>query len=339
MNWSKNAKSTARRFSKISAGAGYERVETVEAPGQFAARGGIIDFFPPATGQAIRLELWGDEIDSLRAFDVTTQRSTGKVESVRLTPPRETFLTPKRGKEVAEVAEKLLEKQLRVLASEDESAAEKLEERVGRDIEKLRDAAYFAGLSRYASLIYPDQPTLLEHLPENAVVIWAEPQRIESHIERLVEDDAAVREADAKSGAILQLPSSPLCEYSQLRQRAKKFRAAEFFAAPELLDGDDCETTISADVHLPPAFGGKLETMLDWLRARNRKNQTVVISTSHARRVREILADGSIQHVHLLDSISENVSGSVLIFPQRLATGFGFSTEEKIGGLWISDRQ
>src|SRR5262249_16375340 len=66
--------------------AGYERVETVTAVGQWALRGGIVDVFSPAGSLPVRLELAGDEVESLRTFDPTSQRSTGAV-ALFLIPP------------------------------------------------------------------------------------------------------------------------------------------------------------------------------------------------------------------------------------------------------------
>jgi transcription-repair coupling factor (superfamily II helicase) len=69
--------------------AGYERVSMVEAPGQFAVRGGILDVFPATRTEPVRLELFGDEVDSLREFDLTTQRSTRELPEVTLVPAAE----------------------------------------------------------------------------------------------------------------------------------------------------------------------------------------------------------------------------------------------------------
>ncbi|MGC1105658.1 MAG: transcription-repair coupling factor [Candidatus Acidiferrales bacterium] len=65
---------------------GYESTETVEMPGQFAVRGGIIDVFPPEAERPVRLELLGDTLESIREFDPNTQRSTGPLERVTLLP-------------------------------------------------------------------------------------------------------------------------------------------------------------------------------------------------------------------------------------------------------------
>jgi transcription-repair coupling factor (superfamily II helicase) len=73
-------------------GAGYERKPTCEMPGQFAVRGGIIDIFPPEGLQPVRVELLGDTIESIRAFDASTQRSVSPVERATLLPLSEFVL-------------------------------------------------------------------------------------------------------------------------------------------------------------------------------------------------------------------------------------------------------
>lgn len=72
---------------------GYEPVNTVIAPGQFARRGGIIDLWPPSESLPVRLEFFGDSIDSLRNFDPATQRSANKIEQLLISPARE-FILP-----------------------------------------------------------------------------------------------------------------------------------------------------------------------------------------------------------------------------------------------------
>ena len=68
---------------------GYCRAETVEGVGQFAFRGGIFDVFPPSLSRPVRIEFFGDEIDAIGAFDITTQRRTENLRRVRVTPALE----------------------------------------------------------------------------------------------------------------------------------------------------------------------------------------------------------------------------------------------------------
>ena len=73
---------------------GYERVSMVEGKGQCALRGGIIDVYPPACSQSLRIEFFDDEVDSIREFDCISQRSLDSVEKCTLTPATEVLLPP-----------------------------------------------------------------------------------------------------------------------------------------------------------------------------------------------------------------------------------------------------
>ena len=72
---------------------GYERCDAIEGEGQFSLRGGILDFFPPGTENPVRAEFWGDEVDSLSYFDISTQRRTEAVDTVTLCPSSEVIIS------------------------------------------------------------------------------------------------------------------------------------------------------------------------------------------------------------------------------------------------------
>src|SRR4030095_2215101 len=74
---------------ELLADAGYERTDQVEERGQFAIRGGILDAYPATEERAVRIELFGDEIESMRWFSTFTQRSLGDAERVELAPAAE----------------------------------------------------------------------------------------------------------------------------------------------------------------------------------------------------------------------------------------------------------
>ena len=83
---------------------GYRREELVEHRGEFARRGSIIDVFPSTADTPIRIDLWGDEVDRLTAFNVNDQRSTDDLDSVRIFPARELIINA----EVAARAQNLI---------------------------------------------------------------------------------------------------------------------------------------------------------------------------------------------------------------------------------------
>jgi len=89
-------KSTLDRkaFDTFLAANGYSRAEQVMEPGEFAVRGGLIDLFPPGASEPVRIDLFGDDVDTIRTFDPMSQRTTGNRDSIALKPMSETVLTP-----------------------------------------------------------------------------------------------------------------------------------------------------------------------------------------------------------------------------------------------------
>src|ERR1019366_2649432 len=77
------------RFLLERLGLGYQPVIEVAGRGEFARRGGIVDVFPPGSALPVRIELFGDEVDSLRRFDPTDQRTTERIDSIELLPAPE----------------------------------------------------------------------------------------------------------------------------------------------------------------------------------------------------------------------------------------------------------
>jgi len=131
---------------------GYEHQEPVRIPGQFSRRGGIFDIYATGRDLPVRIELFGDEIESIRAFDPNSQRSVGAIEGLKLAPSRETIYPA----EIADFGEMLLssmEREATLLSTE---AAAHLEELVSADAGALAQGTYFDRLDLYRPLLHPD---------------------------------------------------------------------------------------------------------------------------------------------------------------------------------------
>ncbi len=117
---------------------GYETVAEVEEPGQFAHRGGLIDIFPSTRPRPIRVEFFGDTIESIRTFDIETQRSLNPLETVLISPAHEAL--PTHGPEASSMLEKIDTSALYPNASE----------RWQSDRESLRTRASFDDIALYS---------------------------------------------------------------------------------------------------------------------------------------------------------------------------------------------
>ncbi|OEG00295.1 transcription-repair coupling factor [Vulcanibacillus modesticaldus] len=155
---------------------GYERSDIVSKPGEFSIRGGIIDIFPITETNPIRLELFDIEIDSIRTFDIDSQRSVNYLDSIIITPVREWIATKEDFQQAAVKAETLLREQLD--KTKDQSIKEKLHSNISWEIEQLKQANYFSGIYKYVSLLYSRSNTLFDYLEKNSIIIFDEVHRI-----------------------------------------------------------------------------------------------------------------------------------------------------------------
>lgn len=167
---------------------GYERVERVETQGEMSVRGGIIDFFPVTSGLAYRVELFDDEIDSIRTFDPVDQRSIDKVSEVTITPCKELIANQESMRAAADKAAILLEEQIE--KTTDRQAKLRLREEIHREIELLREQVYFPEIYKYVTELYPEKQTIYDYMPQDTVLILDEPARLFETGKQLERDEA-----------------------------------------------------------------------------------------------------------------------------------------------------
>ncbi|CDC12811.1 transcription-repair coupling factor [Clostridium sp. CAG:413] len=130
---------------------GYVRSEQVDGPGQFASRGGILDFFPPDAEHPYRIEFWGDSVDSIATFDGESQRRLESVDEVEITPAREVLITD-------EALCALIEAHASSIRARG-SALKNL----NSDIDRLRGGVRLNSADKYMPLIYPDPASIFSY--------------------------------------------------------------------------------------------------------------------------------------------------------------------------------
>lgn len=233
--------------------AGYTRSETVEGRGQFSVRGGLMDIYPFTDDRPYRLELFGDEIDTIRAFDPFTQLSVEQIGKLTLTPAREIIYTPQQAEAVSLQLEQ----------------APDCSEIILSDVEKLRNLHYFPSNEKYLPLFYPTPALLLDYMTEDTLVFLDEPtalkEKAENTLWQLSEDITGMIER----GALCSLEQTYCVEYETLQQRLRSFFVLEVSALEK------------ADIHLPmksqSTYQGNTALLLEDLNYYHRLSYTVII--------------------------------------------------------------
>jgi len=150
---------------KILTACGYERSDSVEGIGQFAVRGGILDFFPTDSPNPVRAELWGDTVDTLCYFDVESQRRIENIKSVRLTPSTEALIN----------ANDSFAEMISVLKSTVKGRGSvKARENLEKDIERLENSVKVSSIDKYIPLIYDEFATVFDYMPDDGMLFVSE---------------------------------------------------------------------------------------------------------------------------------------------------------------------
>lgn len=173
---------------------GYQSMPLVEEKGEFAVRGGIVDFFPPQSNHPLRIEFFDDEIDSIREFDAASQRSLAKVEKVMSMPAREFLL---QRSEVIESQNKLQE--LGEASDVDPKDVNSL-------FDQLLRGDLPPGIEALTPLFLSTTEGVLDHLPSNSLVMIDDP---EAGLDRLHRYNEEARESHEAALGAKRLVSSP----------------------------------------------------------------------------------------------------------------------------------
>ena len=141
---------------------GYTRTDQIEGQAQFSVRGSIVDIFPVQEAHPIRLELWGDEIDTISYFDTATQRRTEQVESITVFPALEIIF---------ESSEQLAEKLEELSKAARGKKLDAIRKNISRDLETVRAGITLTNLDKYYCLAYEDTATVFDYFDGGAVIV------------------------------------------------------------------------------------------------------------------------------------------------------------------------
>src|SRR5947208_53196 len=153
----------------------YHRTELVERRGEVAVRGGLIDVFPPTSDHPVRIEFFGDEVESIRTFAVASQRSLERVETIEAYPCRE--LLP------------IDEVRGRAIAAIEHHTSERIE------LNRLADGMTFEGVEALIDVLWETPPVLRDALPKDTRVLVIDPKRTEDRASELMREVEELRES------------------------------------------------------------------------------------------------------------------------------------------------
>jgi transcription-repair coupling factor (superfamily II helicase) len=257
-------------------GVGYQAVSVVVGPGTFSRRGGIVDVFPPAMDFPVRIEFFGDEIDSLRTFDPATQRSVETLKSFVTTPAREALPG-----QLPIAAARLAEWFERLPAQEEDLASP------APDWHQLENATGFPLAEAYLPYLYDTPASLLDYLPENTLVIVEDWANLRDTMGELEDQALSLRDEKIQGNALPSNAPLPYHTWDELFDELSS-RAILHFGQPDDFGG---QGPILGEYFSPgPRYAGQLRLFLDELHEADHaaEGDISVIVTRQAQRVAEL---------------------------------------------------
>ena len=165
---------------------GYERVSMVEGIGQFSIRGGILDFFSPGNTNPYRIELFDDEVDSIRSFDILSQRSLDILDYAYIRPVKETLIIDEYRDEIIKSLNKDLNK---ALSKSEDLAKRTIEDKFYKYKDDLEENQFISNRDMIIPFIPEDHlSSIISYFKKDAIIFIDEPRRVEGRVNNVKED-------------------------------------------------------------------------------------------------------------------------------------------------------
>jgi transcription-repair coupling factor (superfamily II helicase) len=319
---------------------GYQRSETVREAGEFAVRGGILDVFPTGSAEPVRLDFFGDALESIRRFDALSQRSTGTLAQLSLKPVSEVLLDP----QVIQRFRGRYREQFGTIADDDPLYG------------AVSAGHRYAGMEHWLPFYYESLETIFDYVPGASVSLDHEveeirPDRLAGIADFYAARQSLLRSKEAQSGAPIYRPVPPdqlFLDDTEWQRRLGERRVAQlspFAAPPEALlaydaggrrGRDFAEARANPNVNVFEAVRDALEAE----RGAGRRTAIAAYSAGSAERLKTLLGEhglSALDRVDRWEQLTSLPAGGVGILVLGLENGyatghFALVTEQDILG-------
>jgi transcription-repair coupling factor (superfamily II helicase) len=288
---------------------GYEMSVVVEDPGTCSQRGSIVDIYPPNQPAPLRLDFFGDEVDSIRRFDPATQRSQERLSEFVLVPASEAL--PEWAKASAVSLQGL------GLAACDHAT----QQRMGDEVERILKGEHFRGLEYYMPYLYPRPATLLDYAPENTLVVVDDLLGLDVATSTLEEQAQRLRAELVDEGQLPPNFAIPYFTWEEIKTRLS-FTCSVALGYPLGEDSSffDDDTFIAA-----PRYGGQVQQTLADIDELRSKGERVIVVTRQSERMSDLLTEKSVYVSPCDEVVGAPPAGSIMLMDGIIAEGWVYN--------------
>ena len=294
---------------------GYSHEPTVEIPGTISRRGGILDIFPVSRDRPVRIELFDDEIETIRHFDPGTQRSTGKIRSITIPPARETL--PRLASE--DRVQELLG------AMELIGTSEEAQRRIPSDLSQMLAGESLDEVSFYAGFF--NLGNIFDYLSAESLMVVLRPGAIEEMSRSLDRRLVQLRSAKEKRGDVPAGFAQPHIEWGFISD-AMNARPKSVNLSPWGVDSELPGGSLGLPINPSALVGGGVEKALELIKNGVAEKKRTVVITNHAQRFHELAHEQEIETVLAKTLAVAPEQGEVQIVTGHLLNGFSIDAAD-----------
>lgn len=298
---------------------GYTREHKVEGVGMFSMRGGIIDIYSPNQPYPMRIELFDDEIDSIRSFDIFTQKSIEKHEKIEIIASR-SFVMPK-DEELQKIAEKI-----------QKDSTKQISEDILYDLERIKEGQYFEGIDKYISYFYEEKTTLFDYISKENIIVLNDPGRIIERLEGAFEEFKDSYLNALSKGYAVKGQGNLLLDESEALSYLLEYKNIYNSTITSSIKNIKTDYILDVETKESQSFNGKLMNFLDEIKHLKSMGYLTIISLHDEhllKGIQNLLAENQVAFTRLTEDYSSSEVNTV-VFTNRYFAGGSIYTKRKL---------
>lgn len=293
---------------------GYARCDLIEAKGQFSARGGILDV-ALTDKKGVRIEFWGDDIDSIRYFNISTQRSTEMIKEIEIFPSHE-FVLEKSLEEVCNIVE-------------EKYTEDVYKDNIKSDIELIKQGNYISKIDKYFDSFYTNTTNILDYIKDDYIVFLDEVSKIKARAKNILIDNENIQKAMLDKEKIIPEAILNIYEYEDLLPEILK-RKTVYLEKQDIAVVDEETSTakrngIRFNTREVNFYKSSMELFIEEVEKAINEKKTVIIlggNEESSQKLSLLLLEKEIPHKYIEKLEGDLPVGIAIVSTGVMSTGF-----------------
>jgi len=288
---------------------GYERTDLIEGKGQFSVRGDIIDI-AITNVKGVRIEFWGEEVDSIRYFNISSQRSTEELEEFKIYPAHEYLLTDG----VEKICDRIDEDYLDV--------SDAVRENVLNDIEQIKLGNYLSKIDKYINYFYNQTSTFLDYLPKDTIIFKDEIGKIKARAENIKNDNAILINTLIEKEKVVPKILENLKSFEEIEETLKNNQCVYLEKQDIAFNRPNMYRFTYKEINF---YKSTIELLIQKTIESASKNKKVVIlsgNEDNSKKLVSLLGENEVPHKYIENLNQKIDDGIVTISKGTLSSGF-----------------